>query len=323
MNLHENKKLFADAVTAASFPEDKGGLGIRDVFLEKDYWITRSLKLLSESRDAPLCVFKGGTSLTKAFGLGYRFSEDIDIAITHNPDRTDNQTKSLISRICKTMSSGLEEVAKPDTRKFSKFRKVYYQYPRIESPIELSTIKSGLIQIETVAFANPYPYHKVSIGSLLRDFLLQNGMESIVSQYGMESFELNMLDIRRTATEKLVSLVRQSLADNYLTELRTKIRHFYDLHYLWHDETCKAYLQSRDFKEDFARLLAEDQARFAEPAGWQEKRLSESPLLKSFPNIWMELEAIYDKELSGLAFRTIPDASEVFGSFVEILELLR
>ena len=40
MNLHENKKLFTDAVLAAS-----DLLDILPVYVEKDYWITRTLKL--------------------------------------------------------------------------------------------------------------------------------------------------------------------------------------------------------------------------------------------------------------------------------------
>lgn len=44
-------------------------------------------------------MFKGGTSLSKAYLLGNRFSEDIDIAITSDSRRTDNQIKGIISRI--------------------------------------------------------------------------------------------------------------------------------------------------------------------------------------------------------------------------------
>ncbi len=73
MNLHENKQLFADAILAASQAREDGGLGIKQVFLEKDYWITRSVKLLSEGRDAESAVFKGGTSISKAYGLGLTF----------------------------------------------------------------------------------------------------------------------------------------------------------------------------------------------------------------------------------------------------------
>ena len=50
-------------------------------YVEKDYWITRSLGLLAQSPYAERVVFKGGTSLTKAYRLTQRFSEDIDLAI--------------------------------------------------------------------------------------------------------------------------------------------------------------------------------------------------------------------------------------------------
>ena len=211
MNLHEDKELFADAVLAASQSKEDGGLGIKQIFIEKDYWISRALKMLAQSRDVDLAVFKGGTSISKAYGLGSRFSEDIDIAITEDTSRTDSQTKSLISRISRVMSNGLTEVEMPDTRKFSKYRKVYYSYPLIKETTALGAIKTGLIQLELVSFANPYPYCKVKIGSLLRDFLIQSGREDIVEKYGMEEFEVNVLDIKRTATEKLVSLLRHSL----------------------------------------------------------------------------------------------------------------
>ena len=45
--------------------------------IEKDYYVTMILRLLSEQLE--LCVFKGGTSLSKGFHVINRFSEDIDI----------------------------------------------------------------------------------------------------------------------------------------------------------------------------------------------------------------------------------------------------
>lgn len=81
MNLHENKELFSDIIDAASRSKSDGGLGILSLFIEKDYWITRSLQLMSRADSADRTVFKGGTSLTKGYGIGNRFSEDIDIPI--------------------------------------------------------------------------------------------------------------------------------------------------------------------------------------------------------------------------------------------------
>ena len=49
--------------------------------LEKDIWVVWCLKVLFNSILAESLVFKGGTSLTKAFlGLIQRFSEDVDLA---------------------------------------------------------------------------------------------------------------------------------------------------------------------------------------------------------------------------------------------------
>lgn len=323
MNLHENKQLFAEAILAASQSLEDGGLGIKQVFLEKDYWITRSLKLLSESRDADSAVFKGGTSISKAYGLGARFSEDIDIAITRDESRTDNQTKSLISRIAHSMSVGLVEKEMPDTRKYSKYRKVYYSYPQLEGIGGSGAVKPGQIQLEIVSFANPYPFHRARIGSLLQAYLLKEKREDIIQTYGLEDFEVNVLDIRRTATEKLVSLFRHSLADDYPSELRAKIRHFYDLHYLWQDTVCREYIQTPEFRKDFDSLFVEDQARFAEPIGWQNRVLTDSPLLNDFAAVWNDLKPVYESELPELAFREVPAFDAVFASVSILLRALK
>lgn len=323
MNLHENKQLFEDAILAASQSKEDGGLGIKQVFLEKDYWITRSLKLLSESRDAASAVFKGGTSIAKAYGLGARFSEDIDIAITRDESRKDNQTKSLISRIAHSMSAGLEEKEMPDTRKYSKYRKVYYSYPQLKGIGSAGSIKPGLIQLEIVSFSNPYPFQSIRIGSLLRDYLIMVNREDIIEEYGLEPFEVKVLDIKRTTTEKVVSLIRRSLADDYPSELRAKIRHFYDLHFIWQDAGCQEYLRSQSFREDFDRLFSEDQARFAEPVGWQNRRLSESPLLTNFSAVWEDLKPVYESELPELAFHEVPKSDAVFSTVSSVFKLLR
>ena len=323
MNLHDNKQLFEDAILAASQSKEDGGLGIKQVFLEKDYWITRSLKLLSESRDAASAVFKGGTSIAKAYGLGARFSEDIDIAITRDESRKDNQTKSLISRIAHSMAAGLEEKEMPDTRKYSKYRKVYYSYPQLEGIGGVGSIKPGLIQLEIVSFSNPYPFLGKKIGSLLRDYLIKVNQEDIIEEYGLEPFEVNVLDIKRTATEKVVSLIRRSLADDYPSELRAKIRHFYDLHFIWQDAGCQEYLHSQSFREDFDHLFSEDQARFAEPVGWQNRRLSESPLLTNFSAVWEDLKSVYESELPDLAFQEVPKSDAVFSTVSSLFKLLR
>ena len=49
--------------------------------IEKDWWVTMTLRALFECQCFNHIVFKGGTSLSKSWNLIERFSEDIDIAI--------------------------------------------------------------------------------------------------------------------------------------------------------------------------------------------------------------------------------------------------
>ena len=58
-------------------------IGIAEQSVEKDFWVCWTLDALFHGRpaDAPRLLFKGGTSLSKAFGLISRFSEDIDITV--------------------------------------------------------------------------------------------------------------------------------------------------------------------------------------------------------------------------------------------------
>lgn len=51
--------------------------------IEKDFWVCWTLDALFNGLEAsgPRLLFKGGTSLSKAFGLIARFSEDIDITV--------------------------------------------------------------------------------------------------------------------------------------------------------------------------------------------------------------------------------------------------
>lgn len=57
------------------------GTAVQNV--EKDFWVCWTLDALFNGlpADGPRLLFKGGTSLSKAFGLISRFSEDIDITV--------------------------------------------------------------------------------------------------------------------------------------------------------------------------------------------------------------------------------------------------
>ena len=78
MYLHEDQDIFIDAIQ-----KTREETGIEPAIIEKDYYVSMMLRLLAASNID--FVFKGGTSLSKAYKVIERFSEDIDLTVLqHN-----------------------------------------------------------------------------------------------------------------------------------------------------------------------------------------------------------------------------------------------
>lgn len=319
MILDKENELLNDAIRATA-----EWMGILPAFVEKDYWTSKILQNLSNSTYGSKIVFKGGTSLSKGYSLVSRFSEDVDLAVLAE-SLSGNQIKTLMSNVSKEITTGLNEVILDGvTSKGSRYRKMLYSYPTMYNKNKsVNSAISEYVILEINSFANPYPYERVTVESFITSFMKQRGMTEMIEKYGMESFELNILDKRRTLTEKLVSLIRCSMADDYIEKLSSKIRHFYDLHFLLHDPVCRTYLEGVQFKDDFAALLNEDHQRFDNPEGWCQRALTDSPLIKNLPIVWGQLYRVYLRELSALAYKPIPSQEEIECSMVEIFSYIR
>ena len=103
MTLHQHPADFRAllAATAQHF-------GMADVLIEKDYWVTYVLRALADSPYREQVVFKGGTALSKAYGLLERFSEDVDLAIAGTEGWSNNQVKKLMDSAARHLTQGLE-----------------------------------------------------------------------------------------------------------------------------------------------------------------------------------------------------------------------
>lgn len=66
----------------ALFGESANNRGVLSQIIEKDFWVCWTLdKLFALPETSPHLIFKGGTSLSKVYGIIERFSEDIDVSI--------------------------------------------------------------------------------------------------------------------------------------------------------------------------------------------------------------------------------------------------
>ena len=324
MKLHHNPQLFSEIILRASLPCEKGGLGINPLFIEKDYWITNALYHLANSQWCPIAVFKGGTSLSKIYGIGARFSEDIDIAVIHLPNESDSHLKTTIRAVANTMAQDLQEVDHPGaTSKGSRYRKVYYSYPQSSQIFPSDGVVQRQLLLEINSFANPYPYALHKVESFIYSYLVQNRFNDIIEEYEISPCNVNVLDKRTTLTEKAVSLMRFSLSPRPAIDLQAKIRHFYDLHYLLSDSDCQQYITSEKFRNDFSSLLEHDRAIFSTPSGWQMRSISESALITEWSSLWSTLSKRYSTELPSLAYSTnVPPADSVAESVLSLLQII-
>lgn len=311
MILHKDNIIFKDLMLNASLH-----LSIPIAFVEKDYWITLVLSRLAKSRYVDESVFKGGTSLSKGYNLIERFSEDVDIAIINDKDKTGNEIKTIIRTIEKEITPDLKELQVDGvTSKGSRFRKSVFEYVTTEN----GNSNNKLI-VEINSFANPFPYQRLTIHSMVFDFLMQTSNEKYIEQYNLQSFEVNVLSKEQTLLEKMASLIRFSFKVNAVESISEKIRHFYDLYYLIQHSECIEFVASGSFKKQFDTILQHDRDMFEEPEGWQSKSISESPLMIDFLTIWKQLKEKYQTELSALAYRPIPNEKDVAKCFEELIK---
>jgi Nucleotidyl transferase AbiEii toxin, Type IV TA system len=97
------------AQRAEAFQEAAARTGFSQAIVEKDFWVCWSLgKLFTLPSFGEYLIFKGGTSLSKAFNVIHRFSEDVDLSLDRaqlgfvgdsdpdNPDLSGGKRKALL-----------------------------------------------------------------------------------------------------------------------------------------------------------------------------------------------------------------------------------
>lgn len=318
MKLHNNRMDFINAIQITS--EE---FGMAPEFVEKDYWICQILQNLSRHQLSDRIVWKGGTSLSKGYGLIKRFSSDVDFAVLLE-GLSHNQQKKLVAKIGHDTTSDLDELDMPEqTIKNNRFRKTFHGYNSVltRKRESLNFLGSHVI-VEINTYGNPYPYVRRKIKPFITEMMENRGLSSLIEELDMMPFELNVLDKRRTMCEKVVSLIRFSFEDDALAGVSSKVRHFYDLYYLMQDDECKEYFAS-EFPEDLLALIAHDKAEFDRPPLWKTSDIRTSPLFVDFQNVWKMVSPVYISEVGALSYGTIPSSDEIYKEVTRLFEEVR
>ena len=232
MYLHkENRELFRDAILLTS-----ERLGVSEDIVEKDYYVTLILKKLS-TIEYPI-VFKGGTSLSKAFHVIDRFSEDIDI--TFREHLGEARRKKLKYKILKPIADELGLVIRNfETIESDKNLNHYdFYYESVVGDRVINAIPP-YVKLETSLMSYSFPTEEKALGNYILD-VLGSEEEELIKTYDLETFPMRVQSLNRTLIDKIFAV-----CDYYLLgKDRRNARHLYDIYKLTeHVEIDETFLK--------------------------------------------------------------------------------
>lgn len=317
MRLHENPTLFRQSI---EFTAQK--LNILPIYIEKDYWVTYALYLIFHSGIREEAVFKGGTALSKCFGIIKRFSEDIDLVVLRNEGESGNQLKNKLKKITQVVSEKLEDVTiEGITNKLGMIRKVAYNYKK-EFNGAFGQVRDVII-VEATWLGRYEPYNKQEISSYIYEMMREANQLDLANEYGMLPFEVNVLHVNRTICEKIMSLVRFSYGEDSLDDLKKKIRHTYDIHQLLKVPEIREFFNSPDFDQMLVLVAQDDIESFKSNNEWLANHPKEAQLFKDTEKVWSELESTYSNDFGNLVHGKLPVGSDVLESLQLVSERLK
>ena len=136
--------------------------------VEKD--TLQSMILLRFEESGCSFVFKGGTSLSKAFGLIDRFPEDLDLSMDHKPTESEKKkTKYVLLNTAEGL--GLKLTNPEDVRSRHSYNKYVFEYESFFSEVPLELI------VETSFYQTAYPAEIHPVRSFVGKFCEERGMK--------------------------------------------------------------------------------------------------------------------------------------------------
>ncbi|BBZ50545.1 nucleotidyl transferase AbiEii/AbiGii toxin family protein [Mycobacterium heidelbergense] len=192
-------------------------------------------------------IFKGGTSLSRVYGLIERFSEDVDLLIrfpsaTIGKGARDKVLKHIRDVVAQHLQLDSENVVQLEATTGVK-RNVRYSYPTFER--RQSSIIAPSVLLEMGCRGGTHPTHRNELRSMVAEFAIDELGEAPGTWDEFAAVSVEVLAPERTLLEKLALLhdcaVRQ-LDERTSERLRKAGRHVYDVHCLLRPERVTAVL---------------------------------------------------------------------------------
>lgn len=240
--------------------------------IEKDWWVTQVLRVLFSLPYAAHLSFKGGTSLSKAWNIIERFSEDIDIAISREylgfvgelsrTQVSDKLRRAACSFVRERMQNDLREglvalgIAPEKFNVYVNITSVSTTDPEViyidyESVLPNSEYIAHTVKVEVGGRSMAEPVQSVSI---------QSQIDAVLSQatFVQPAFDVNVVIPERTFLEKIFLLHEEFAKPRAEVRTERMSRHLYDLQRMLHTSIAQNALSN----EALYRAVVEHRRKF-------------------------------------------------------------
>ena len=257
-----------DASRLLSINEASRISGISAKALEKDWWVTLTLKHVFNMPYAKHFAFKGGTSLSKGWQIINRFSEDIDISLSAEVlgiEYLEAPSKTFVEQLrragCSFTSNELLQALKDEFANSQVSENLYSIEAKLV-PAEMPDTDPQTLFVNYISLFDPNPYLpdrvkiEFSVRSLKEPSMNRN-MSSLLNQYFPndlyieEPFEVLTIQPERTLIENIL-LLHEAYNQEEKKSVQTDpmSRHFYDLYQLSKHDFAKSTLTDDTFIND-------------------------------------------------------------------------
>ena len=302
--------------------------GLPDYAVEKDWWVVQTLEIIFQLEIATYLLFKGGTSLSKAWNLIHRFSEDIDLALNREYLGFDS---GLISRsqVKKLREKSFEFAT---TEFYELLKKGYNEKGYTDVTFDFENLGEGdqdpvsiLIYYPAVTQHSKYvlPRVKVELGSRsLKDPSTNCEIVSFIGeQFAKRTFADKPITIpcvnpERTFLEKLFLLHEEFQRPIDKIRVERLSRHLYDITKIFDSEHI-----SKVYDQDLIVSIIQHRERFNNMRGVDYKSLYPPNLNpippKQFLDAW---EADYKTMQTNMIPEESPNFSDLLALVKEVTE---
>lgn len=219
--------------------------GMTPFAVEKDWWVSLTLEIIFQMPIAEHLVFKGGTSLSKAWKLINRFSEDIDLAIDKEffEGYTGEISKTQIGKLRKvagvyTTGTFFEDLqCEFETKGFKELSFKVIEAKDSDQDPRIIEIYYPNIITATSEYLLPRVQIEISCRSLREPLTVQNFGSLVDEFYAGKEFAQPLFDVptvnaERTFLEKLFLLHEEFHRPADKMRVDRLSRHLYDVFYL-------------------------------------------------------------------------------------------